>query len=994
MAPRVASLASVSLPLMSGASVLLVVTTGDVANTGASAEYTHAKKFYEELNASLLSQIPGVDVLYLFVPGNHDLDFSQTDSGRTSLLEQFEASGSLRSIWANPALFKIAVQPQENYFIFCEELSGILPRFYSVGREAPIVAVKEKVGEKMLGIFLMNTSWCSKVREKQGTLTLPSLADYSADIENCDLVVALGHHPQPWIYAEDLRDVRRAFSSCVDVLLTGHEHDPDANFNRSLVDGGNWMSVDGACLHQPNDHQRSQFSVLVVDDLKSEIRRQVYSWQRRMYVEVDGGTVDAFSVNSKRRTVPTLTAEWRSHLRDVGRQLPFSAGRPVRLEEIFVWPRFRILTEGLDGKSEMNGISTVSKRGVLFYLFQDRSGRTAYGKQLYARLLDVGRIPILLDLENCETPEDETSLWNLLESALVRQYSNVSPAVFREAGRDRRALVFDNSHRGAGGEHIHALMEMAAQVSDVVHFLGGPLELADFVVSPSYSAVLEKGIDVTILHPLEFGYRSRASLISKWQNAYEGDKMDDKTLARREQQVCDVLGSEFVASSAEFTLMILSAEQEPKGGHERRHLLGHLHNAMVVECLLAAFSDDELDECLAYLTHLARHLYESGVSSIARADLVQFEKDYESKQCVDVRHYNMVDNLVASRILAVEHGSFRFCYRQTFQLFLGRALAKDRAWPDSLGHVRSLAVSVSRNADAGPVILFACYYSDDSAIITDVVEEICRDCLDGVEPFDFHLDTDVRGDAPVDIPGPEEDRARIRASYRGDDEESPVLIGSYEPVPIGRDVCEVSELDEGERVATVLQLTPVLGNVLRSQGGMASGDEKKQRLLDVVEVHLGALGVWDDLIVEAATKLYDLVKTVHHRIHGRDIGPQDIVVARLRTVMLTALLRSGAEHVGARHLRPVYTALGENSNYAARLLGAVVAMEQEDEFPLDRLEKLMRDAPNEFASGVLRQLVVTHFILYKMDRALRHRVAEKFGIPMLRSPPRGELRRS
>ena len=58
---------------------IVIVVTGDIAFSGACEEYVLATSFFSELRDRISEKKP-TDIL--FVPGNHDCNFTQDDSAR------------------------------------------------------------------------------------------------------------------------------------------------------------------------------------------------------------------------------------------------------------------------------------------------------------------------------------------------------------------------------------------------------------------------------------------------------------------------------------------------------------------------------------------------------------------------------------------------------------------------------------------------------------------------------------------------------------------------------------------------------------------------------------------------------------------------------------------------------------------------------------------------------------------------------------------------
>src|SRR4051812_3645751 len=63
-----------------GVSKVYFIVSGDIANSGKKEEYDKAKAFLSTVKQLIYGEIPGIEIKFIFVPGNHDCNFEKHDN--------------------------------------------------------------------------------------------------------------------------------------------------------------------------------------------------------------------------------------------------------------------------------------------------------------------------------------------------------------------------------------------------------------------------------------------------------------------------------------------------------------------------------------------------------------------------------------------------------------------------------------------------------------------------------------------------------------------------------------------------------------------------------------------------------------------------------------------------------------------------------------------------------------------------------------------------
>lgn len=73
---QASNIASATSTLWCSCDNFIVIVTGDAAYSGAVQEYQWAESFFTELRSELVRKLKTNEIHYIFIPGNHDCDFS------------------------------------------------------------------------------------------------------------------------------------------------------------------------------------------------------------------------------------------------------------------------------------------------------------------------------------------------------------------------------------------------------------------------------------------------------------------------------------------------------------------------------------------------------------------------------------------------------------------------------------------------------------------------------------------------------------------------------------------------------------------------------------------------------------------------------------------------------------------------------------------------------------------------------------------------------
>lgn len=201
-----------------------------------------------------------------------------------------------------------------------------------------------------VGVATLNSAWRATGRandEDCGSLLVGErqVELAGAQIKNCNVKIAMMHHPMNWLSARDFQHVQRAVARNFDVLLHGHVHETEG---MSLVSPHNNLIVCGAgCLYQSREYFNG-YSIIDFDMSGNIFRQEAreYYGARNSFGSTsrfaDGGVFESSfkgdaSINF---TLPESSVERISE--SINEQLisySISDVAPDDIDDLFVEPR-------------------------------------------------------------------------------------------------------------------------------------------------------------------------------------------------------------------------------------------------------------------------------------------------------------------------------------------------------------------------------------------------------------------------------------------------------------------------------------------------------------------------------------------------------------------------------------------------------------------------------------------------------------------------------
>ena len=982
----------------------IVVVTGDIAYSGTDEQYLVAYEFFDNLKQHLSTSLSGtpenhtVPVHLIFLPGNHDCDFTASATLREIAIDSV-LQDTARA--ANHDIVQTCMVVQNSFFGFADvvETSTRKPssRDYDVrlSYEYSLTAKNEYVK-----ILCCNTAWLSRSNESQGRLFFPSQA-IGTKHDGSALVIAAFHHPYNWLESNSARLFRSSIESIADLILSGHEHSTSSKVQQGSL-GQNNVCVEGGVLQDSSDPNLSEFNAFIFDTALQQRKYANFRWGSGSYSQTahsssgdDGSglrwtpyrTNDVRTINQSQ-----LAKEMRTYLGDPGITLRHERRGSLSLQDVFLYPdlveigiRTQRFSQRIAGDRLLELLDSAPK---MLITGDTESGKSSLAKSLYIDFLEKGVVPVLID--GTRRPPLGDKVYGYVERLFCEQYRGELLEAFNQTDKNLRMIIVDDYH------------ELPLSTPQKKEFLARLSALAKYLVVLSHdmTADLEElsnpgglsGSSVDMVHYRiqPFGYLGRGKLVERWMLLGESGNPTDGSFVKQLFQITQTLdtliGKNYVPSYPIYILSVLQALDNATPIDISASSHGYFYELFIRTALARGRSSKDFDIIASYLAFVAYEMQEKGHKVVGGTEFEAIHRAYEETYAIKRPVELMRKQLVEQGILADVSGGLRFKYNYVYNYFVASYMRDHISDPKVRHMLSDIARGVHRESKAN-ILLFLAHLSKDPVVIDELLAA-SRALYSGYTPAELANDIEFLAhlwsglpDAIYEENDPKVNRERMLAEM---DRGGPAASGIDDMTD---DEEEVDVEDPLVRFVTALRHLEILGQMLKNFPGSLEAPVKLDIARECFHLGLRSLTVVLQMIQDGQSGiLNEMSREVRHRHPGLASWEVGVRAKEGLTGLVYGLsyglIGRVAKAVGSREFFNTYERLLEESGTPAfTLIHAALSLDNSSEFPdtlIKRVATEFEDVP--LPLSVLRNLVVAHFHLFPVDFRMKQSISSTIGI--------------
>ena len=446
----------------------LILFSGDLIDKGGQSFGNDIELAFMSFSEHVIEPILGALGLekdrFLIVPGNHDID-----------------KGAIDEYYEDGLRKRLDSVEVVNNFIERGNTSGIermLPfksferqYFHGFGHDISNYAstFKYKVNDLQVGVACLNSSWrCSDNTDKERLLVGErQLISARRALVDCDVKIAVVHHPLDWLAPFDRRSVEQIITKDYDMMFCGHVHEGETSIKTSMfgslfisIAPSNWTSN----LRTGDRNYSNGYSIIDYDCSKIITHHRRYTHNKECFDpntdlgDKEGNSIFFIPDNGERER-----REFEKKICEVIRNIHFSSRdehllsfktdtlAPKSIEELFVLPHIVGNTQydaDSEEKEQIYDLGMICNLdGHSIFTGKKESGKTVLLDRLLIEFTKniekYKKIPVYIDMEESRSSRIATDISRflnigihqveplLLSSKVVLLIDNLTPSYNR-----------------------------------------------------------------------------------------------------------------------------------------------------------------------------------------------------------------------------------------------------------------------------------------------------------------------------------------------------------------------------------------------------------------------------------------------------------------------------------------------------------------------------------------------------------------------------------
>ena len=996
---------------------VIVVVSGDLAYGGLQSEYELGKQCLDVLTSDLEARMKVPEVHYVFVPGNHDCDFSGNQKIRTLTIEAIR-----RGELPDEEMIECCCKPQSAFFNFRNDYPTGKPH-----REESLLHWEYEIIHEGFSIEFrcFNTSWMSQLHETQGALHVPDVVSQRSNQHSGDYIVSVFHHPYNWMPSESFRRFKSVVEESSDLILTGHEHEADHYQKYSFKNQEVNDYLEGAVFQEHDRSDRAGFHAVFVDLLSQRQRTVSFVWEEDRFTP---GTEQSTWVAYKRGSRSgkrdfDLSADFALWVDDPGANYQHPAKSDLKLSDIFVFPNLKefeiskksdfIYGAVIEGRDVLKALG--GKQKVLIFGRQ-QSGKSSLAKVLFRDLYGKNLTPVILSGDELtKTHLNFARLDELVESKFSKIYRNPNLPAFKQLDKDKGVLIIDDfDHCSLNSTGRLKLLEVAAKRYDRL------VILADDIIKMEELAVHTEGGDLLTefsqFEILQFGHLLRSKLVTQWYSIGREYDSDQLELGRRihlaEQMISTMLGKNYLPHYPVFILTLIQASESASYPNSGVGTYGSLYEVIITQSLATKAANIALDTKMTYLSEIGHWMHLEKRKRITDEEWEYFHRIYCGKYKISPSRAALKSELAANGLFDLRDERYGFRHSASYYYFVARYFRDNLGKEPVRLAVKGLLARLYKEEHAS-IWLFLTHLSKDPFLLETILEHAKRIYAD-LPAARFEDDVSFLQTLSENV-----EKIVLKDTTLVESKEA--QLRSLDDAPQLPEAIDYDE-DEGEandalkmlsKMNLALRTLEVLGQLVKNFPGSLDGDDKLSLVRECYALGLRTVSMLFDLFQRDVEGFVDFVydRLIEKHPEINDVDDLKKKVRRFMFWMIEnasfGMIKRISRAVGHSQLGEIYKEVREKDDTNAFALIDIAIRLENLGFPEDRLKELaerfgpekvsitshvrtksdkmvpaIANSRDPFCERILKQLVVEHFYLFPTREKTKQKVCAALQIEM------------
>jgi len=937
---------------------IIIVVSGDIANSGTEEQYGFAKIFFRALLKEFATRglnNKDLENKIICVPGNHDCNFEKESAVRKWLL------GSMRSNAESidESVYKSISEVQDEYRIFAKEVMIDKDFTLGINNNIPI-----KAGDKTILFRLYNTAWMSIKKEEQNSIVIPMDMMVQEHLD-ADLVISLFHHHYDWITPgrdNNKNQFRKHVMQTSNMAIYGHGHTPSSaqvkdNFVREEI---NEFEGGALCSDRQGSTRTSAFNSFVVDMDTFECRACSFVYTEGLYSKRKENTVD---LNRERKTDEFRhNPSFLKSLKKMSIPIHNSENVKMTLDEFFVYPDLeRMNKKQLKVDEDFTDSSSIldDKQYRLFMIEgDDQSGKTSLLNMYYLRFVDRYMYPVLIKGKHIIND----NLDKIIGKAFDEQYSGENLEKFAQFDLEKKVLLIDNLDECQLNDTnkkkiIDQFIERFKKVIITTR--------ENENVSSSFFMMEKKDTFLARIKPL--GHVKRNELVKKFYTTYDvnASMLQQQALLERVKAGFDMvenfLGKEYMPSYPIYILSILLSNTKMQNSSLEQTSYGYCYEALIT-CALMTCVDDKtkIDRYYNVLMNLAYFIYQKKGKPISEDEFSSFYEEYQ-KEFFSQGYKEVKTNLLKCNLLrCTDDYYYKFSYNYIYYFLVAKYIADNIHSKQGQADIYDLCENIHDEQKANILIFIAHHIKTPDFI--SATQLALMTALGKQEPVTLDRDDDYYKllnelceslKKEIVAPGEKIDPEKEREKMLQKRDEHDKLMSKEKVNPNNLPI-EIQNMNKS------LRSIEVVGQIVKNRQGSLRKPDIKAMVTEMYKAAFRTIAYFGNIIEsERSQVVEDIIKNKKEGETNDEIKKKIDSFFELTSLNFCLFVFSKVIYsVGNKELRATFTQIGDEIGTPAAKLVSFSMISCFSKIAIPDLEKLVNELRhNPVAMSIIRARV-------------------------------------
>ena len=715
-----------------GCDRVIIIVSGDIAQTGNTSEYDVAFNYLNEIKLGLKRENPSLETIeFVISPGNHDCLFNN-DSIRDLVIADLAKVDECN----DSQKIDKALAVQDNFWSFYAKLVGSIPE----SKVSYSKAINLDDG-KRIEFLCYNTALISKLNESVGHLIVPKNCFLNPSSGNNIIPITVFHHNTGWLSPNTPNNNKKLFEKHIvatsQFIFCGHEHNEVLTIESKLGGNGDLVYCEGAALQESNTV--SKFNIIEFDSDAYTIKRHSFEYKDVTYDRQLSRYVDTPSDEEiiKRKSIGIgINSEYDSYLNRLIAPLRHPKRKEIYLSDIFVYPDLELIQDiGIDSELVDSQLLLKPREyDVIIVQGESQSGKSSLIHKLYIDYVSKGIFPLLINGKDVKS----LNIFDLTKKAYKEQYNykTYDFEFYNQLEKSRKIIFIDDlSSSNLKGSNIDDLFKkLLRNYSNVIVTTDDNIEVGLInQLSKDYTKIKYR------ISP--FGSVKRNELVKKWINLgweQAGNEISDleRQIRLTFDQLNNLLGEQFLPAYPFYLLSLLQSLNDAlKPFETEQSYYAYCYNSILIASLNSVgLSPDIQKEFLNFLKFLAYYMFQrKNIDNKRRISRKEFEEtfnDYSTKYIFTTTLEKTLQLLNDANLFIIdtECDLYKFTYKYLYFYLVAQELARKVSTQEGKAIVEQLC-DESYKEEPANILLFLVYHTEN----TDVVEQLI---LTSMIPFE------------------------------------------------------------------------------------------------------------------------------------------------------------------------------------------------------------------------------------------------------------------